>query len=115
MFTEGKVTLLPSISGYIIYRRSHGLMSKMGKKYFKIIPNQGVLIKFPDQSHSEHISDITIDYYNLLKKEQEKLGIEVFKLVDIRGPELTRSIRSEFDKRQQHALELLHRKKKSES
>lgn len=40
-----------------------------------------------------------IDYYNLVKKEQEKLGIEVLKLVDIRGPELTRSTRTEFEKR----------------
>jgi hypothetical protein len=45
------------------------------------------------------------------------MNIEVLRLIDIRGPELTRSTRGEFEKRQQYALELVHRsqKKKTEN
>lgn len=114
-FTEGKVVLLPMVHGYAIYRRGHGLMSKMAKRYFKIIPNQGVLLKLKDQDHSSGLDDEVIDYYNLSKKEQEKMGVEVFKLIEIRGPQLNRSTRPEFEKRHQYALELMIKKTKTEN
>ena len=60
------------------------------------------------------IKDESIDYYNLEKKEQTKMGVEVYRFIDFRGPELNRSTRGEFDKKHQYALELVIWKKKSE-
>jgi hypothetical protein len=45
------------------------LMSKMSKRYFKIIANQGVLIKFQNHEQSLKFVDAATDYYNLAKKE----------------------------------------------
>jgi len=51
-----------------------------------------------DESHCKSVHEIKPDFYNLTKKEQEKLKIEVLRLVDIKG-ELQRSSRPEFQKK----------------
>jgi len=57
------------------------------------------LIKFESPEHSTQVHQFQPDFYNLSKRDQEKLKIEVFRLIDIRGPELSRSTRSEFEKK----------------
>ena len=50
-FVDKKVKLYPIVEGYFIFRRGHGLLSKKSKRYFQLIANQGVLIKFLDLDH----------------------------------------------------------------
>ena len=90
--------ICPLVQGFMLKRRGTGMMAKLTKRFYQLISNQGVLIKFMDESHCKSVHEIKPDFYNLTKKEQEKLKIEVLRLVDIKG-ELQRSSRPEFQKK----------------
>ena len=67
-FEQSKVELSSITQGYLLCRRGHGMMSKVSKRYFQIISNQGVLVKFDSPVHCSQVHAVAPDFYNMPKK-----------------------------------------------
>lgn len=57
-----------------------------------------MLVKYESEESFNKIFNASLDFYNMSKKDQEKLKIDVIRLINLRG--LVLSQRSEFKKKE---------------
>lgn len=81
--------IIPSTEGQLILKKGNGIMVKSALRYFQILSTQGVLIKYYHVDSCLELSERSLDFYNMLKKDQEKYKIEIIKLTDIKSLEIS--------------------------
>ena len=64
-------------------------MVKSTQRYFLLLSTQGVLVKFKEKESCLELSERSLDFFNMHKKDQEKYKIEILKLSDIKSLEIS--------------------------